>query len=204
MSAANEKIHLRLTRMQETSRKPISIPFKEENIKRLDSLARAMTRHSGTTVSRNMLIEDAVESYIEEAVTIFSEEGIPLDVDEEPAFDTVVFPAKMDEDYMEAFFNDLEWRYVRVDKNKIPRIKYIALYVGAPQSSITHYATVAPGGFEYVPELGKYRIRLQGGPVELPRPVPLGSASPMSVRSPKYTTLQKLMSANEFRELYSA
>jgi len=53
----------------------------------------------------------------------------------------------MGDDYREAFFDDHEWRYVRVAKKRIPKIKYIALYVGAPQSAICHYAAVAPDGF---------------------------------------------------------
>jgi hypothetical protein len=203
MDAANRKILARLKKVEEDSRKPLSIPFKVDNIRRLDLIAKAMTQHSGVTTTRNMLIEDAVESFIEEAVDILAEEGIELDIDDGNDFDTVIFPAQMGEDYQQAFFDDREWRYVRVAKSKISRIKYIALYVGAPQSAICHYARVASNGFTYVESEGKYKIKLEGDPIALPNPIPLGSASPLAVRSPKYTTLQKLFTASEFRELYT-
>ncbi len=203
MSHANNKILARLTKPEEEARKALSIPFKMDIITCLDAIAKAMTRHSGVTTTRNMLIEDAVECFIDEAIEVLAEEGVELDIDDDNDFDTAVFPAQMGEEYRQAFFDDREWRYVRVAKNKIPKIKYIALYVGAPQSAITHYAKVAQDGFVYEPREGKYKIRLEGDPIELPAPILLGAASSLSVRSPKYTTLQKLFTAREFRELYA-
>ena len=203
MSVVNQKILSRLAKAEDTPRKPLSIPFKVENIKNLDAIAKAMTRHSGCTATRNMLIEDAVESFIDEAIVILNEEGIELDIEANDDFDTVVFPAQMGEEQKQAFFDDREWRYVRVSKNKIPKIKYVALYVGAPQSAIHHYAKVSSNGFIYVESEDKYKICFDGDPIELPNPIPLGTTSPLAVRSPKYTTLQKLFTANEFRELYT-
>lgn len=200
MSTANKKIMSRLAKPEETLRKPLSIPFKLENIEKLDAIAKAMTRHSGNTTTRNMLIEDAVESFIDEAIAVFAEEDIDLDIEDNDCFDTIVCPAQMCDEYRQAFFNEREWRYVRVAQQKLDRIKYIALYVSAPQSTISHYAKVA--GFEYDEVRKKYRIKLDGDPIQLPNPVPLGSTSPLAVRSPKYTTLQKLFTASEFKDLY--
>lgn len=203
MSSVNEKIMSRLKKAEEPQRKSLSIPFKIEDIRNLDAIAKAITQYSDRTTTRNMLIEDAVESFIEDAVSILADEGIDLDVEDNSDFDTVVFPALMDEGYEDAFFNEHQWYYVRVAKFRIPKIRYIALYVGAPQSSIEHYAKVAPNGFIYDEHEKKYRIILDGDPIRLPRPIPLGNAAPMATRSPKYTTLQKLFTATEFRELYS-
>lgn len=202
MSTMNQKVLARLLKAEEDARKPLSIPFKIENIKHLDTIAKAMTQHSGITTTRNMLIEDAVECFIEEAVNILEAENIELEIETKGDFDCIVFPAQMGEEYQQAFFNEHEWRFVRVAKNKIAKIKYIALYVGAPQSAITHYAKVAPNGFVYDEIEKKYRIRLDGDPIELPNPIPRGSISPVAVRSPKYTTLNKLFVSNEFKELY--
>lgn len=203
MSAVNEKLKSRLKKAEEPQRKPLSIPFKLDNIQKLDAIARAITRHSDRTTTRNMLIEDAIEGFIEDAISLLADEGIELDVEDDTDFDTVVFPARIEEGYEEAFFNEHQWYYVRVAESRIPKIRYIALYVGAPQSAITHYAKVAPNGFLYDEDEEKYRILLDGDPIKLPSPIPRGSASPLAVRSPKYTTLQKLFSAAEFRELYT-
>lgn len=203
MSIASEKVLSRLQKREEPLRKPLSISYKVEHIKNLDILAKAITQHSGQTTTRNMLIEDAIDAFIKETTIVLTEQGIELDIEDDNEFDAVVFPAQMGDDYREAFFDEHEWRYVRVAKERIPKIKYIALYVGAPQSAISHYAVVAQDGFIYVESEKKYKIVLDGDPVELPHPIPLGSASAQAVRSPKYTTLQKLFTANEFRELYS-
>ncbi len=200
--SANQKIVSRLSKKEEGGKKMLTLPFKEEQIRSLDSIAKAMTRHSGRTVSRNMLIGDAVDSYIEEAEAVFREEGIALDLPDREDFDTVVFPAQYGEEYRKAFFEDLEWRYVRVAAHRIPKLRYLALYVGAPQSAILHYAPIAENGFVFVEAENKYKIRLSDNPISLPNPIPLGSASPQATRSPKYTTLQKLLCATEFRELY--
>lgn len=148
-----------------------------------------------------MLIEDAIESFLQDAAAVLSEEGISLDITDNSDFDTVVFPAQTGQDFETAFFNDREWRFVRVDKTEIPKIRYIALYLGAPESCIRWYSEV--DSFHYEQSKGKYRIRLKGDPLKLPTPILLGNASPLSTRSPKYTTLQKLLTVNEFRELYT-
>lgn len=203
MSSVNDKLKSRLKKAEEPLRKPLSVPFKLDNIQKLDAIAKAITQHSDRTTTRNMLIEDAIESFIEDAVALLTDEGIELDVTDNSDFDTVVFPARIEEGYEEAFFNEHQWYYVRVAESRIPKIRYIALYVGAPQSAITHYAKVAPNGFQYDKNEKKYRIILDGDPIKLPKPIPLGNASPLAVRSPKYTTLQKLFTAAEFRELYT-
>lgn len=96
MSSVNEKIMSRLKKAEEPQRKSLSIPFKVEDIRNLDAIAKAITQYSDRTTTRNMLIEDAVESFIEDAVSILADEGIDLDVEDNSDFDTVVFPALMD------------------------------------------------------------------------------------------------------------
>lgn len=198
MSTANEKIRARLVKAAE--RKPLSISFKVESIQKLDLIAKAITKHSGNTTTRNMLIEEAIDSYIEEAIEELEQEGIELDVDEDNCFDTIICPAKAGDEYRQAFFDELEWRFVRVAESRKNRIKYIAIYVSAPQSSISHYAKVDK--LVYDGERKKYRIKLDGDPIPLPNPIPLGASSPLATRSPKYTTLQKLFAASEFKDLY--
>ena len=208
MNTAN-KIKARLKKAEEENRKFLTIPFKMGNVEKLDQIARTMTRFSGVTTTRNMIIEEAVESYIEEAAAILEEEGIDwkkekivaVKEEEAAAFDTVVFPAKKDAQYQRTFFEEHEWKYVRRSKDKIPFIRWIAIYVGDPQSAISQYAEVEPDGFILGPE-GKYRIRLKGKPMALPHPIPLGRASGAMARSIKYTTRQKLFTAKDLLELY--
>jgi len=48
---------------------------------------------------------------------------------------------------------------------------------------------------------GKYEILLKGEPIELADPIPLGSMSAVATRSPRYTTLEKLLSVREYKDL---
>jgi hypothetical protein len=43
---------------------------------------------------------------------------------------------------LDVFLNQLIWPRVRINPDRIPYIKYIAIYVSAPISAITHYASV--------------------------------------------------------------
>lgn len=149
-----------------------------------------------------MVIEDAVEAYILDANEIFRKNGIELEPlnEEDENYDTVVFPAYED-GFRETFLDENRWYYVRVRKDRIEKLKYIAVYVGAPRSKITHYAKIAEDGFEYDENEKKYIIHFDGQAIELEHPIPLGSASAASTRAPRYTTLQKLLTAEEYKDL---
>ncbi len=202
MSNIEESIQKRLKVLEEQPKKQITISLKTEFINQLDIIARTLSKQSARSTSRNMIIEDAVEAYIQEAMQIFEEEGIPVETaDPEYAFfDTVVFPAH-EEGFRKAFLDEDKWYYVRMQKERIPHLKYIAIYVGAPVSKITHYAKIAKDGFEYHEDEKKYLIRFEGQAIELEHPVPLGEISAASTRAPRYTTLQKLLTAEEYRDL---
>lgn len=75
---------------------------------------------------------------------IFEDEGIEVETrnSNDETFDTVVFPAH-EEGFRETFLDENKWYYVRIRKDRIPNLKYIAIYVGAPVSKITHYAKIA-------------------------------------------------------------
>jgi len=199
MSIINIKVNERLAKPQIPVKKQISISIKEENIENLDLIAKALSVSSGKTATRNMLIEDAIEAYVYEAKSILEESNIEIkqfSYEGNVLFDTVVYPAH-DEGFIEAFLNENKWYYVRIKKDKIPYIKHVAIYRGTPASRITHYAKVAD--FEETEE--GYVINLDGHPIPLENPIPLGSVSAASVRAPRYTTLEKLLQASEYKDL---
>ncbi|MCL2718703.1 MAG: ribbon-helix-helix domain-containing protein [Lachnospiraceae bacterium] len=199
MSIIKTKINERLAKPQVPIKKQIAISLKEECIEKLDLIAKALSGSSGKTATRNMLIEDAIEAYIEEAADTLKASNIDIQMflnDDDDFFDTVVYPAHND-GFIEAFLNENRWYYVRIKKDKIPRLKYVAIYRGAPESRITHYAKIA--NFEETDD--GYVINLDGSPIKLNNPVPLGTAPSASVRAPRYTTLQKLFDALEYKDL---
>lgn len=202
MGNIEKSIKKRLKAVETQPKKQVLIGLSADNIEKLDSIARTLTKQSGRSTSRNMIIEDAVEAYIQDALEIFEEEGITVETKsaENEVYDTVVFPAH-EEGFREAFLDENKWYYVRVQKDRIPNLKYVAVYVGAPISKITHYAKIASDGFEYDEDERKYIIHFEGQAIELENPVPLGGISAAATRAPKYTTLQKLLTAGEYKDL---
>lgn len=202
MSNIEKSIQKRLKALEVQHKKQITISLRTECIDQLDTIARTLSRQSGRSTSRNMIIEDAIDAYTQDAMQIFEEEGIEIETSnsDDESFDTVIFPAH-EEGFRKAFLDENKWYYVRIRKDRLPNLKYIAIYVGAPISKITHYAKIAQNGFEYNENEKKYLIHFEGQAIELENPVPLGGISAASTRAPKYTTLQKLLMAEQYKDL---
>jgi hypothetical protein len=64
---------------------------------------------------------------------------------------------------------------------------------------VTHYAAV--DRIEPYADSGKYRVVFPG-PAKEVGPIPLGDAPFWTIQSPRYTTLQKLLSAKSVLELF--
>lgn len=202
MNSFEEKIASRMKKGEDVPKKQLALLLKTETINQLDMISKAMTKLSGRTSSRNSLIEEALEAYIETSLNMLKKEGIENIeefISEENYFDTVIFPAHKD-GFEEAFLKKKKWYYVRVDASKIDKLKYVCLYVSKPTRAITHYAKIKK--FEYIEEEKKYMIHLKGDPIELSNPIPLGDADPNATRAPRYTKFEKILSSNTFKDLF--
>ena len=203
MSVINTKIQERLKKIKDVPKKQFAISIKAEHIEQLDTIAKALSLSSGRSTTRTMLIEDAIEGYIVEAISTLEANGIEFESSELPNeenYDTAIFPARA-VGFKQAFINESKWYYVRIKEGRIPLIKYIAIYVGTPISKITHYARVAENGFVFDEHEKKYIVKFMGQAIELENPIPLGTISPAATRSPRYTTLQRLLTAEEYKDL---
>ena len=183
MRHIEKSIKNRLKTLETQPKKQIVISLKQECMDKLEAVARTISKQSGRSTSRNMIIEDAVEAYIEEAIQIFEEEGIKMETEspDNEFFDTVVFPAH-EEGFRNVFLDENKWYYVRIREDRLPSLKYIAIYVSSPVSKITHYAKIKY--FEFDENMQKYIIHLDGQAIELENPVPLGGISAASTRAP--------------------
>ncbi len=195
-----------LEKVPEEERRVISVAVKNSDMEMLDLIAKNFSKISSKSFTRQMLIEEAIQSLIEESKMLLSnnygindlytvlEDKVNIDVD----YDTVVVPAHKD-GFIETFLGEECWYYVKINKKHIPKLKYISIYVGKPISAISHYAEI--DSFEFNKLEKKYVVHFKSNPKELEKIVPLGKAKPSSVRSPKYTTLEKLKSASDYTEL---
>ncbi len=199
MGMAKEILAERMSKESTPVRRQYTINIREDLMDSMDVIARVLTSQSKKNVTRNSVIEDALEAFSKEALELFGERHINMEAftqqdDTIPAeYDTVILPTT-EEGFLEVFLEENRWYYARLKKEKTKKIRYLALYIKAPVGQITHYVAVKQNGFEQA-ENGKYIIHFEGNPVPLNHPVPLGTASPASVRSPRYTTLEKLLTA---------
>lgn len=194
-------------------KKNITITLNSDMIRELDIISKQITELNGSkAISRNFLIESAISNYLVEAKAVLKEdydisiEDLKLDdevdvndVSKVIDFDTVIFPGHND-GFEETFIGEHCWYPVRIHDEKISKLKYVAVYRAAPISAITHYAKI--DSFERYEDTKKRIIYFEGNAIELPKPVKLGESEAASMRSPRYTTLEKLLSSNEVKDLF--
>lgn len=114
--------------------------------------------------------------------------------------DTVIVPAQ-EPGFTETFLESHCWYAIRIGGGMLEKIKYIAAYQSAPISAITHYAQVQR--IEPYGDDGKYRLIFTEPAKLLPQPIPFADAAPGSMQGPRYTSLDKLLSAQRVMDLFS-
>lgn len=200
---------------EEGANKQISLTLNEHTLHKADAIVeqfKILTGGNGDLPSsRNQLIEDAIEEYVNAAADVLLKDHLVNieetmnndDADVETTsintdWDLFFCPAR-NQGFEEVFLGKNQWYSVRIASWRIPKIKYIACYRGAPYSAITHYAKVK----EIKPyEDGKYIIYFDGEAIPLENPVILGKSNVMNVRKTRYTSLEKLKTANEVSEIW--
>ena len=104
-------------------------------------------------------------------------------------YDTIVCPAHQD-GFEKEFLGKNRWYAVRISKNVIPRLKYIALYVTSPISQITHYGRI----YSIKPwhNTKKYIVKLRG---KAKRIGPIDFSLKVNVQAPRLALMTRLMRA---------
>ncbi len=120
--------------------------------------------------------------------------GQPEEADE---LDTIVVPA-WEDGFYETFIGENCWYEIRIAAAMVNRIRYIAVYQVAPVSAITYYAAV--DRIEKYKNTGKYILYFKDNPVKIEK-IPLGD-NKMAVRSPRYTSLKKLLQTDTVSDLW--
>jgi hypothetical protein len=118
-----------------------------------------------------------------------------LDVSE---IDTIVVPARQD-GFKEVFLESNCWHAIRLNSSMIPKIKYIAAYQVAPISAITHIAEVK--SIEQYKESNKYILNFTE-PAQKIKRVPLGSSKSKAPQSPRYSSKDRILSANSLDNVF--
>lgn len=171
-----------------------------DTVNRLNNLVSIINNEYNIKVNRSQIIEFAVEKMLEvypDAIKDFDGNTKTIKKDNLD-YDTIICPAKANG--LDNFLKEKKWQYIRLNQDKIDKIKYIALYVGNPISKITHYAKVKTIT-EVIHQSKKKYIIMVENPIELENHVILGDSNPISTRAIKYTTLDKLFKARKYSDL---
>ncbi|MDP2983603.1 MAG: hypothetical protein Q8O92_09780 [Candidatus Latescibacter sp.] len=113
--------------------------------------------------------------------------------------DTIVVPARED-GFQETFLGEKRWYSIRIHSSMLKKIKYIAAYRTAPESSITHIAEVE--SIEQWQDTNKYVLNF-AAPAQPIRPIHLVPKGRVKApQAPRYTTRVLLMKAKNLDEAF--
>ena len=197
----------KLLKSSGASKKPITVYLDDTKIERIDMVIKCFSEHSDAkSFARNTLIETAVDKFLTESeVYLLESHGMDVSALIQEArseiYDTVIFSAR-GRGFEETFMGEEEpacWYPCRISDERMPELKYIAIYRGQPISAITHYAKIKEFRYE---EERKCRVcYFEGDPIELPHRVILGNRGGYYFKGTKYTTLKSLLNATRSDDL---
>ena len=116
------------------------------------------------------------------------------------AIDTIVVPAN-DQGFHRVFIGQDRWFKIRISASMLDRLKYIAVYQTVPVSAITHYAEIA--SIEKYEDTNKYIVNFKEKAKQI-KPIKFDAAnmSGGSMQGPRYTSVDKLLSAKKLSEVF--
>jgi hypothetical protein len=104
-------------------------------------------------------------------------------------FDTIVCPAHKD-GFDKEFLGRNRWYAIRVSRNVIPRLKYIALYLTSPSCQITHFGRIR--AIKPWRDSGKYIVLLKEKPKHIG---PISSSAKVNMQGPRLALMARLKRA---------
>lgn len=192
------KIKSLLVHKEELNKKQVALFLTQNKIDELDGIVKRLSNYSNGKVNRNILIEMAIDNLIECIPEVIREYEAENNT-EEVGYDTIICPAQDGgQDFLK---NNHRWEYVKLDSDKIKYLKYIALYVGLPYSSIMYWAKIERFEEVVIENQKKYKIHVENTIHEITPAIPLGNISPLHTRSPRYTLLSKILEASTYSDI---
>ena len=196
-----EEIKELLADNEASQRKNITLSLPKSILNELDEIGEIAGELCGKSISRQYLIESSLIAYIKEfKEVLYSEYGVCAiqnrknERDKQGDF-VLVVPA-FEEGFNETFIGSKEWYWLRIGSDKLDKIKYLAIYVNAPVSAITHYAKID----KLVKYSSGYKAILSDI-YKLDNSIPLGKINALYTRPNRYVTLEKLFSAKTYEDL---
>ena len=184
----------------EREKKQVALFLPPYKIEELDELVKELAKFSNGQVNRNVLLEKAVDNLIKTLPSIIEEYELVEKLEEDIKYDTIVCPSLPSGlDFIEKYDR---WEFVKLDSTKIKNVKYLALYVGAPHSQIKVYMEIDRFEDVIMPDKQKkYVIHLKRPYYYMEPGVKLGNSNSIITRGVKYTALEKILGAKEYKDI---
>ncbi len=115
--------------------------------------------------------------------------------------DTLVCPAKED-GFNDVFLNENRWFAVRINPQRISKIKYLAMYESKPISAIRYIGVVKE--IKPYKNSGKYEIILEGKPTKIKPIKATGDTLSLAPQSPRYTIKSLIDKATTLADIFKA
>lgn len=187
-----------LKKKDNSDKKTLSLSLPNTLLQEIDELCETIASISGQHVTRQSIIETGLSAYVNDFKDYIQEEyrlKLQLELYEEAPdeVNTLIVPAHAEG--IETLLNK-EWYWLRIGKDKLDKIKYLAVYFGAPISAITHISKVEklekyPSGYKAI--LSEV--------TELSNPVTLGNLNAQYVRPNRYVSKERILNAKGFADL---
>lgn len=163
---------------------------------------------SPSTIARHLRSSKFVEKFsssdltkeeIEEDSKLYSTDYSDENTIDYSDENTIVVPAKK-QTFEEMFIGEDYWSSISILNERIPYIKYIAVYQTAPISAVTHYAKVKEIIDSDV-DINKKVVIFEGKAIELENHIKIG-LNPSLLQRSRYTKFDKLFESESLDELF--
>ena len=114
--------------------------------------------------------------------------------------DTLVCPANKD-GFNEVFLNENRWFAVRINPDRVKKIKYLAMYETRPVSAIRYIGTVKD--IRLYKNTGKYEIVLDGRPTKIGPIRATKDTSHLIPQAPRYTMKNLIEKASTLADIFT-
>ena len=116
-----------------------------------------------------------------------------------PEIDTIVCPAQK-EGFNDVFLRENRWFEIRINPERIPKIKYIAMYESKPIAAIRYVGKVKE--IKPYKNSGKYEVVLEGPATKI-KPIKLSSENPnLAPQAPRYTIKTLIDKASTLEDIF--
>lgn len=193
----------------------ITVMLDSEQMELVEKLSCFLSSENDSEISTDRIIEQAVRTWTTRSTEYIAAKyeidirSLPLSAMKDYSgtgacdtaiCDTIVLPVKDTPENRQAFLEDCRWSIARIDRAKLNRVSYVAVYWGAPSCCVQHYARLISA--KPSPADPDRLILSFEPPEELLSPVKPRDPS-AGLRRSRYTTLSMLIQAHFLEDLFS-